>query len=126
MKNFFLVLTFLMAVGCLSAQTSAPIAAQVDQVAYFKGGDAAVQAFVDENQRKLDIRRTDVDTDVVVMEFVVELDGRATNFRKISAPNVMMEEEAVVLILKMRFVPAKKGNQMVRSVIQLPIKLNLL
>ncbi len=128
MKNFLFALVLMFSANLLAAQTNvsaAPIFENVDQTAAFPGGDAAFQDFVLKNQRPLDLQRSAVSSDVVVMKFVVETDGRLTTFRKVSAPNTMMEEETVVLLKKMRWTPAQKDGQLVRSVVELPVKLNL-
>lgn len=129
MKKFLFALTFLFSVGFLAAQTSAAAAAPVvedfDQAAAFPGGEAAIADFVAKNQRSLDVRRSEVETNVVVMQVVIETDGRPTTFRKVSAPNTQMEEEAVVLLKKMRFAPARKSGDNVRSRIEVALPMNL-
>lgn len=130
MKKFLFALTLLFSVGFLAAQTAVSPAAAVvedfDQAANFPGGEAAIADFVAKNQRKLSVSRSEVETNVVVLSVVIEADGRPTGFRKVAAPNVQMEEEAVVLLKKMRFAPAQKNNESVRTRIEvrLPMQLN--
>ncbi len=133
MKNTLLTLALLACASFAFGQTTSasaaaadPIFEQVDQAAAFPGGQAAMDKFVVANQRSLETKRSAVQSTDVVLKIVVEKDGRVSRTVAVSAPNVQLEEEAVVLVHKMgNWKPAQVGGQAVRSYVTVPVHLSL-
>lgn len=133
LKNTISTLCLLFLGNLLFAQTASPLAAanpdpifqEVEKQASYPGGAAAIQKFVDENQRTLSTKRSEVNSTEVSLKFVVEKDGRVSKIQTISAPNVQLEEESYVLLRKMKWQPGENAGQAVRSYSTVTLHLNL-
>lgn len=88
-------------------------------------GLRGLPTYIAENLRyPEDARRRDIQGKVAV-EFVVEISGNVSNIRAVEALGAGCDDEAMRLIRSMRWRPAFKGGQRVRSIVKMDIQFRL-
>ena len=88
-------------------------------------GTRGLPAFLAENMRyPEDARRRDIQGKVGV-EFVVETSGNVSNLRAVEALGAGCDDEAMRLIRSMKWRPAFKAGQRVRSIVKMDIQFRL-
>jgi periplasmic protein TonB len=103
-----------------------PVYEVTDEVATFPGGDAAMLRFINETMKYPTSAKAAKVEGRVVMQILVEKDGRVTLVNPVVSPDEALTEETVRLTTKMpNWNPAKKDGQPVRSYIILPVQYKL-
>lgn len=88
-------------------------------------GLRGLPVYLAENMRyPEDARRRDIQGKVAV-EFVVETSGNVSNIRAVEALGAGCDDEAMRLIRSMKWRPAIKGGQRVRSIVKMDIQFRL-
>ena len=99
---------------------------EVDEVAEFKGGTAAMMKWINDN---INYPETSIEMNEqgrVFIKFVVEKDGSITNVKVERGVSIDLDREAKRVIRKMpKWNAAKHGNKSVRSMCYLPINFRL-
>jgi periplasmic protein TonB len=94
-------------------------------VPYIAKGMRGLPAYLSENLRyPEDARRRDIQGTVGV-EFVVEISGNVSNLRAVDALGAGCDDEAMRLIRSMKWRPAFKNGQRVRSIVKMDIRFRL-
>jgi protein TonB len=101
---------------------------EVDQKAYFIGGQTALEEFIGENLVYPEAERVNEITGQTLVSFVVELDGKVVDVKVArTSGNARLDAEAVKVIKKCnhRFKPGRKNGKDVRSYCRIPINFDL-
>jgi periplasmic protein TonB len=132
--KFFFFLTMLFLGTSIQAQSliqkakadKEPIYEITDQPATYPGGDAELLKFMTANMRYPTSAKADKVEGRVILNMVVEKDGKITIVKPVSSPHDACTEESVRLLHKMpNWNPAMKDGQAVRSYYIFPIQFKL-
>lgn len=98
----------------------------VDVMPEFVGGEKAMYAFLQKNLSYPQSAREIGIQGVVLVEFVVERDGKVTNVKTAASLSPDCDQEAMRVVKMLPdFIPGKKQNKTVRVLYRLPIKFSL-
>ena len=98
----------------------------------FKGGEEAMQIWVQQNLKYPEISMEMGDQGRVFLQFVVEKDGRITDVKVLKSVSKELDKEAIRLVIRMQkskggpgFIPGEVNGLKVRSPLTLPINFEL-
>jgi len=104
------------------AQNNDEKTVSADQPAEFKGGEAQLYDYIEQNLNyPKDAAKLNIQGKVLV-NFVIEKDGSISNVRIFQGVHESLDNEAIRIVNNMpRWLPGKKDGQLVRSYFTLPI-----
>ena len=126
MKKFFSAILFTFLAFNLIAQTSdvstSPVSAIVEEMPQFPGGDAALNKFLSDSIRYPKLARESNIEGLVVVQFIVDADGKITNVHTLRDLGGGCGEEAIRVVLSMpQWRPGKQNGKPVAVQFNLPI-----
>lgn len=98
---------------------------EVDKVPEFPGGNSALVKFLSDNIKYPEAARKDKVQGIVVVEFVVNTEGRVEKATLLKKVREDIDNEALRVVNKTVWVPGSKGNERVSCKYTLPIKFKL-
>ena len=134
MKNIFTILLFIAAVATANAQQPQSDAASDDDIVFsfvekeaqFPGGNDAMMKFISKN---ITYPRTAIEKGIegtVVVEFIIEKDGKISSVQADKKVSPELDAEAVRIVSKMpKWKPAAQRGKNVRCRFRLPIQFQL-
>ena len=127
-RLLLLVIVALIGVFSINAQNySDEIFTEVEQPASYSGGETALMNWLANNIQYPPLATEDGAQGRVVVQFVVEKDGRVGSVKIVRSVHPELDKEAVRVIksIKTRFIPGKINGQPVRQWFTLPINFKL-
>ena len=127
-KLLLLGIVALIGVFSINAQNySDEIFTAVEQPAYYPGGEAELLKWIGQNIQYPPMAAEEGAQGRVVVQFVVEKDGRVGHVKVVRGRHPELDKEAIRVVksIKTRFIPGKNNNQPVRHWFTLPINFKL-
>ena len=103
-----------------------PITDDVDEVAHFPGGEAALIRFVSQNTKYPEIALENGVQGIVLVRFIIECDGSILFLRVEESPSEELSKAAIRVVKSMpKWKPAMKDGHPVRSSFRIPISFRI-
>jgi TonB family protein len=109
----------------MPADTSFVIYDAADKSPEFNKGDDAMAQFIVDNIEYPNVAKLQTIEGTVVLSFIVEANGFVSNVTPIKSVNGGCTEEAIRVMMMVRFKPAEKNGKYVRYKMQYPITFSL-
>lgn len=125
MCKFWLLLLVFTATLSFSQDQDTTICDFPDKEAQYPGGTKELMRFLNSNF-EFDLPTCLPELGKIYLEFIVKKDGSITNIKILKGMNEEYDREAIILLKKMpNWIPAELNGKAVRSLIRIPVTINL-
>ncbi len=109
-------------VGEEQTNTEVEIVEFADEMPYFPGGDDELMNFLSKNLKYPELAKRAGITGKVIIDFVIEIDGKISDIKVVKGIGYGCDDEAVrVVKLMPKWIPAKINGKPIRFKLTLPI-----